>query len=185
MKIACLGWGSLIWRPESLLIQRQWFQDGPFLPIEFVRQSKDGRLTLVINETSKDVRTLWALMDTDNLEKAKISLQIREGIKKENIERHIGVINVTENYDNDILENIKQWAVITKIDSVIWTSLGAKFKNEDKRVPTEDEAIEYLRALQAKQRQNAEEYIRRTPIQIDTLFRQRFEKEFNWAPIIE
>ena len=74
MKIACLGWGSLIWRPESLLIQRQWFQDGPFLPIDFLRQSKDGRLTLVINETSKSVRTLWALMDTDDLNKAKTSL---------------------------------------------------------------------------------------------------------------
>ncbi|MBN8653438.1 MAG: hypothetical protein J0L67_18565 [Cytophagales bacterium] len=183
MKIACLGWGSLIWRPESLLIQRQWFQDGPFLPIEFVRQSRDGRLTLVINEGSKVVRTLWALMDTDDLEKAKISLQTREGIKKDNIEKHIGLVRVTEDYDQDILNNIKQWAELTKIDAVIWTSLGAKFMDEDKRVPTIDEAVDYLQTLENKARQNAEEYIRRTPIQIDTLFRQRFEKEFNWTPL--
>ena len=183
MKIACLGWGSLIWRPESLLIQRQWFQDGPFLPIEFVRQSRDGRLTLVINEGSKVVRTLWALMDTDDLEMAKISLQIREGIKKDNIEKHIGLVRVTEDYDQDILNNIKQWAELTKIDAVIWTYLGAKFMDEDKRVPTIDEAVDYLQTLENKARQNAEEYIRRTPIQIDTLFRQRFEKEFNWTPL--
>ena len=183
MKIACLGWGSLVWRPEGLLIQRQWFQDGPLLPIDFVRQSKDGRLTLVINETSIVVRTLWALMDTTDLDKAKTSLQIREGIKKENIDTHIGVLKVTDNYDNEMMNGIKQWAVNRKLDAVIWTSLGAKFMGADKRVPTIDEALDYLRTLPVKERQNAEEYIRRTPIQIDTLFRQRFEKEFNWTPL--
>ena len=68
MKIVCLGWGSLVWRPESLKIQRQWFNDGPLLPIEFTRQSRDGRLTLVINKGSKPVRVLWGLMDTSDIE---------------------------------------------------------------------------------------------------------------------
>ncbi len=183
MRIACLGWGSLVWRPEELRIQKLWFQDGPLLPIEFVRQSKDGRLTLVINETSMVVKTLWALMDTADLDEAKTSLQIREGIKRENMTKNIGVLNVTENYDNEMVNNIKQWAENLKIDAVIWTALGAKFKGVDKRAPTIDEAVEYLRTLPVKERQNAEEYIRRTPTQIDTLFRQRFEKEFNWTPI--
>ena len=184
MKIVCLGWGSLIWRPESLLIQRQWFQDGPFLPIEFVRQSRDGRLTLVINETSKAVRTLWALMDTDDLEKAKTSLQIREGIKKENVTKHIGVLKVADNFDNDMVNNIKEWAEKIKVDAVIWTSLEPKFNDVDKGVPTIDEAVDYLRSkLTIQERQSAEEYIRRAPIQIDTVFRQTFEREFNWTPI--
>jgi hypothetical protein len=183
MKIACLGWGSLIWRPEGLLIQRQWFQDGPYLPIDFLRQSKDGRLTLVIHEPSKVVRTLWALMDTSDLNTAKTSLQIREGIAKDNIDKHIGVLKVADNYDTDMLNEIKEWAVKLKLDAVIWTSLGPKFKKEDMRVPTIDEALEHLRNLPARERLNAEEYIRRTPIQIDTIFRQRFEKEFNWTPM--
>ncbi len=80
MKIACLGWGSLIWNPESLLIIREWFQDGPILPIEFARQSNDGRLTLVITENAQPVRTLWALMATTDLEIAKKSLLFREKI---------------------------------------------------------------------------------------------------------
>ena len=78
MKIACLGWGSLIWRPGNLLIQREWFNDGPLLPVEFVRKSDNGRLTLVITETAKPVRTLWALMTTYNLDEAKESLRKRQ-----------------------------------------------------------------------------------------------------------
>jgi len=42
-KIACIGWGSLIWDPRDLLVQREWFKDGALLPVEFARQAfKDG-----------------------------------------------------------------------------------------------------------------------------------------------
>src|SRR5882757_9070612 len=100
MNIACLGWGSLIWRPDNLLIRREWFGDGPLLPIEFVRQSNDGRLTLVITDTAKAVRTLWALMATDDLNTAKQSLKIREGIPNSKFEVSISSITVTENTED-------------------------------------------------------------------------------------
>jgi hypothetical protein len=38
----------LIWDPRELPIQRQWFEDGPLVPLEFARQSNDGRMTFVI-----------------------------------------------------------------------------------------------------------------------------------------
>jgi hypothetical protein len=54
MKIAILGWGSLVWDPASLKEHLEgdgeFIQGGPKLPIEFSRISKDGRLTLVIDE---------------------------------------------------------------------------------------------------------------------------------------
>jgi hypothetical protein len=57
VKIAILGWGSLISKPEGdatigqkpLRITGKFVPGGPSLPIEFSRISKDGRLTLVID----------------------------------------------------------------------------------------------------------------------------------------
>lgn len=182
MKIACLGWGSLVWRPESLKVQRQWFNDGPLLPIEFTRQSRDGRLTLVINKGSKLVRVLWALMDTSDIEEAKKSLQDREGIKKENINKHIGVIKINDATEDTVLIEIRDWAKALKLDAVIWTALESKFDNKE-IAPTADQAVNYLRELEIQKKTHAEEYIRRTPKQIDTNYRQRFESEFNWTCI--
>ena len=46
MKIAILGWASLVWNPQQLPHKGDWKSGGPRLPIEFSRVSKDGRLTL-------------------------------------------------------------------------------------------------------------------------------------------
>jgi hypothetical protein len=75
MKIACLGWGSLIWNPGSLPIQREWFKDGPFGSVEFTRQSSDGRITLIINPNAFPVRLLWAHMLTTELQPAREALR--------------------------------------------------------------------------------------------------------------
>src|SRR5205085_4025861 len=91
MKIACLGWGSLVWDPRSLHVRSQWFTDGPLLPIEFARESKDKRITLAITSGSPAVRSLWALSSFDSVDAAKTDLALREDIEENNIPRSIGV----------------------------------------------------------------------------------------------
>jgi len=181
MKIVCLGWGSLIWQPKNLLIRREWFSDGPFLPIEFARQSQDGRLTLVITKSAKPIRTLWALMATEDLEVAKNSLLIREGIPLRNLNISIGSIKKDEETDDEIKLIIQKWAISLDIDAVIWTNLPTKFRGLDNTEPNLKEAIEYLTSLDINAKSTAEEYIRKTPKQVDTEFRRKFETEFGWS----
>ena len=183
MNIACLGWGTLIWRPESLLIRKQWFLDGPLLPIEFARQSNDGRLTLVITESAKPIRTSWALMATDDLLQAKKYLLARECIPETKMDNFISSVSLKEETTDRIKLVIQSWAISLKLDSVIWTSLPAKFNGTNNRVPTIEESITYLPSLDVNSRNNAEEYIRKAPKQIDTDYRRKFEAVFGWTYI--
>lgn len=89
MKIACLGWGSLIWDPRELPMRGTWFEDGPLLPIEFARESADKGITLVIGEVELTVRSLWTLLSVASLDEARRKLAEREKIAK-NIEHFVG-----------------------------------------------------------------------------------------------
>lgn len=181
MKIACIGWGSLIWDPKGLPIRRNWYSDGPILPVEFLRQSRDGRLTLVLSNNATPVRTLWALMATGDLEIAKDSLRDREGISRKNLDSLIGFIKSDSNNNNGSNEVIiRKWLKSKNLDAAIWTNLPAEFKGEKGKGPSEKEAIDYLRNLSVEKQNIAKEYIRKSPQQIDTDIRRRLETEFGW-----
>ena len=197
MKIACIGWGSLVWNPGQLAYRGSWNNDGPLLPIEFCRQSDDGRLTLVIVEGKPVVRTLWTLMSSSSVEEARNNLAEREGIKGKkarDAKIHFWQADINTNEQMpafDYRAEIARWAKQHDLSAVVWTALSSRykkdddrvFKKEDDRAPSEDEAVDYLRTRPHEVRRIAEEYIRRTPRQIDTDFRRRFEREFGWTPI--
>lgn len=84
MRIAILGWGSLIWdeRKEFDQTHGEWAPDGPSLKLEFSRvsQSRDGALTLVIDERNGDeCEVSYALSTRSNIEDAVCDLKCREG----------------------------------------------------------------------------------------------------------
>ena len=181
MRIGCLGWGSLIWDPRDLPFRGIWFRDGPLVPIEFARQSKDDRITLVLVSGRPVVRSLWSVLSVRSLDEAQTALAKREGTDKENI----GVWKTgtaDANTSLQVCQTIGQWAMRLALDSVVWTALPAQF-NGEKRVPTVREVVGHLSNLQHEKRRNAEEYIRMAPRQIDTDYRRRIEADLHWKPV--
>lgn len=177
--IACLGWGSLVWDPRELAIQRQWFDDGPLIHVEYARQSQDGRITLVLTEGANPVRSLWAVMDSTNLPSAKSDLRKREAIPEKNEEKHIGSWSVGQ-LSPALIPGLAEWASAHGIAHVIWTNLPPKFNGKE-RAPSSDQVVQYLGSLLGAQREVAERYVRFTPRQIDTTYRRRIEAVLQWT----
>lgn len=181
--IACLGWGSLVWDTRELPIRRGWFNDGPFAPVEFLRQSKDGRITLVLNDGGSPVRVLWALMDASNIEDARRALGAREGIPEKNWPKHVGAWLCQEGAPPGAMPTLNQWAQSCGIDGVVWTALPPKLNGQpDGYRATADEVTAYLTGLEGRTRELAEQYVRNAPRQIDTPIRRRIEAELHWSP---
>lgn len=180
--VACLGWGSLVWDPRELPIHRRWHNDGPFVPVEFARPSSDGRITLVVVDAAKSapVRTLWAAMDVQDLDAAREALRLREEIPKDKPE-DIGCWDTGETAPAAI-PGIADWTRAHGIRAVVWTALPPKFNNE-KRLASEDEIVDYLRSRRGRERDNSERYIRMAPRQIDTAYRRRIEAELGWTAL--
>lgn len=173
--IACLGWGSLVWDPRELPIQRKWFNDGPFLSVEFLRQSDDNRITLVLDPSAVPVRSLWAVMDALDLPASMEALRKRERCKAADVASWSRDAASPPN-----IVELPQWAAAHGIDAAIWTALPPKFGGQ-KRSPSIDEVLTHLRGMTGAPKDNAERYIRRAPRQIDTAYRRRIEVDLGWS----
>ncbi|HVM72575.1 MAG TPA: hypothetical protein VMT91_12515 [Anaerolineales bacterium] len=185
MKIGCLGWGSLIWDPQNLPVQKHWFCDGPLLPIEFTRHSSKDRITLVLTPGAAIVRSLWTLMLVNDLDTAKVSLAKREGIPAKNIQKDVGYCFGATKSDGESSDVIAKWASYIGLDAVVWTALPPKFDGQDGKIPAVEGVISFLRHPSQEFPGKAEEYIRMTPRQIDTEYRRLIEAELGWTSIGE
>lgn len=169
MKIAILGWGSLIWDQRDLPTLGVWQKGGPVLPIEFSRISSDGRLTLVIDEKNGvPVKTRYVESGSGTLGQAIEDLRKREGTSKS----MIGVVSQTINIPKSGSDTIKGWADEHKWDAMIWTGLPSNFE-DIKNVPfTVENGLTYLRGLAGEKRGKAREYIDRAPEEVVTPLRR-------------
>jgi hypothetical protein len=177
MKIAILGWGSLIWDKRDLPIVGEWQEGGPVLRIEFSRISSDGRLTLVIDEQNgADVMTRYARSAYDNLNDAIASLREREGTTKE----RIGFVNLVSHAERDwsrqqhpgACDGIKVWAQVHSWEAVIWTALISNFAEKCGQPFSATAAFRYFNSLAGETKARAMEYIQNAPPKVDTPFRR-------------
>lgn len=187
MKIAILGWGSLIWQPKDLKFDANigWKENGPILPIEFARISTDGRLTLVITPNGTEVPTLYSVSSFDSLDLAVLNLAVREGSGRKTIGDYDKTKDEFSPIDFPLKENIKTWITSTDFDGVIWTNLPENWeiRNEEKvviKTIDPNNRIEYLKKMPKDKRALAEEYIRNTPKQINTKYRKLIVETLGW-----
>jgi hypothetical protein len=179
--IACIGWGSLIWDKRDLDVDGEWRADGPLLPVEFARQSNDGRITLVVVQGVQPVPTLWSAFNSRDLAKARESLRQRERISRSRAGDLIAHWRRGEDRSSEPDDTISAWAAGKNLEAVVWTNLKPKFAGIDGRAPTETELIAYLRTLDGEVRAATEEYVRCAPRQIDTQYRRAIQRELGWG----
>lgn len=172
MTIVCLGWGSLIWDPGTLPVLGAWHNDGPLLPLEFARESRDGRMTLVIVEQGAPVPVLWAALDVADIEAAAQALAEREGVE------WLGAIGrwPADRRAHRHSNNIGTWARQRGHDGVVWTDLKAGFRPTRSVVPSLEEVSRYLAGLTDETRENAARYVFKAPAQIATPYRASIER---------
>jgi len=179
VKIACIAWGSLIWEPRELKLASEWRPGGPLLPIEFVRDSDDSdELAVVMHEAAPPMPTYWALLDTNDIDAAREMLRQREKIRPE-YPQWVGSI---PNPCGPVDERVAEWLRTRELDAAVWTALPAKFAKVSERAPSAHEALAFLAGLQGEQRRKAEEYVRKVPREINTLYRKLFEDKLGLAP---
>ncbi len=180
MKIAVIGWGSLIWDPGALNIAPGWNEDGPLLPIEFARFSSGKRLTLVLVEGSPLQPTLWARSQKGSLAEAARDLQAREGT----LLQDIGTCSARERPSSKLQFHrvVQEWLGPKGLDGAVWTALGPKSPEGKSFLISEDERLAWLaKLIEGGESDAAREYIELAPSQVRTPLRDRIRRELGWG----
>ena len=179
MRIAVIGWGSLVWDPGNLDVETEWRAGGPMLAVEFGRFSSRERLTLVLEGGAPPQRTLWTLSRKETLAAAVADLRVREGTTRANI-GFWGVGNAGA-YQAGVVAEIHRWATELELDGAVWTALGPNNLGQESGLATSDARVSYLKKLVASGKESAaREYVEKAPRQVDTPLRRRIRDELGW-----
>ena len=179
MKIAILGWGSLVWERRDLpKLKGEWFKGGPLLPLEFSRisESRIGILTLVIDpQNGKEASVRFATSARITLEDAICDLRTREGT----VVKYIGFVDLVGgsqrcNAFPKAADTIRSWASNKGFEAVVWTDLPSNFCKKHGQKFEIENAVKYLKELCEQDKcaaKAAHEYINNAPEEINTPLR--------------
>jgi hypothetical protein len=177
MKIAILGWGSLLWDPQNLQLAAPFELTGPSLPIEFCRISKNHRLTLIIDERFGTLcQTYAAISGHTELGDAIEDLRLREAMSGA---QDVGFVETATQQRSPAagkrhphaIETIADWAQHARVDAVIWTALDSHFESQTGEPFSVNAAMRFLEGLEQNDEEafiRALEYIRRAPAATQT-----------------
>ena len=184
MKIAILGWGSLLWDKNPTFDEQHhdWKYNGPELRLEFSRISgtidppkgRLGALTLVIdNENGSPCRVAYTISKRNDPADAISDLRCREGT----ILKRIGYWYADRSNEcvPDIPDGLVDWAQKMALDAVMWTGLESNFQKETNNQFSTETALEHLQGLSVEAKAKAAEYIWLSPDFVKTPLRTALE----------
>ena len=206
MKIAILGWGSLLWDTRSekginferTLVQKPpnstWRKttqirrpDGGLkLNLEFSRisQTRNGVLTLVIDADNCPYEYQSHIFFAES-QRSRVADSVRDLATREGTGTHN--IASWKRQDDELgagpfpMRQIEAWTRDTKFDAVVWTALESNYNalNEGtKFFPfTPTTALDYLKSLQEDVQRDSVEYICRAPSALATRLRRQLEQD--------
>ncbi len=188
MKIAILGWGSLLWDPHHQFDEQceRWQPDGPSLKLEFSRvsQTRSKVLTLVVDaHNGTSCLVAYAISKRKNPDDAICDLRCREGTTIKNIGFYFADGTRKQSRDDESLESIRAWAAKKKIHVVIWTDLESNFqeKSSGRKPFCIESALSHIQALDPEGKAKAAEYVWRAPEFIETPLREALQSQ-PWFP---
>lgn len=73
-----------------------------------------------------------------------------------------------------------RWAKERGIDAIIWTALPPRINGIEGRIPSLDDALEYLGSLSGDTLDHARTYFEKVPEQIDTPYRRAIKRQLGW-----
>ncbi len=181
MRIAILGWGSLIWdkHPEFDEQHEDWLFDGPSLKLEFSRVSKtrSGALTLVLDaQHGAPCKVAYALSKRKNPDDAVCDLRCREGTVLRNIGFCFRDGSRKQSRDKETFDSIRAWANEKQIDVAVWADLESNFE-----AFSVENALLHIQTLDSKGKAAASEYVWRAPEFVSTPLRKALQLQ-PWFP---
>lgn len=171
MKIGIIAWGSLVYDWGALKIENdKWFNDGPELPIEFARISKNKRLTLVIYPAFDKVKAHYSISTLSSISDAIKNLAEREGTDIKNIgsiDFKTGELK-SNKMESELKKILSIWNISKNLDAVIWTDLNENFMTKLKQQFSLEASVKYLDSLSDGDFILAKKYIINAPAQTQT-----------------
>jgi hypothetical protein len=182
MKIAILGWGSLLWEKGGAFDQwhGEWQRGGPFLKLEFSRISRRrlGALTLVIDdEHGTPTVVSWCLSKRKTVDDAICDLRCREETTIDKIGRIVIPGRSGSASGGGTEDALVAWTRSKNLDAVIWTALKSNFRQKQNQSFSLEAALSYLKVLDPQAKSRAAEYVWRAPDFVKTPLRSELQRE--------
>ena len=186
MKIAVIGYGSLIWDLECLepRVDGPWQRaGGPLLPLEFSRISPKRRqaLVLVVDDSiSAPCATSHIASTRNRLEDAVDDLAQRERCRPEFISYTSRDGSRSRGTSRRAQSAVQAWLAGTRFDGAVWTGLPANFAEATGTPFSHDAALAYLQKLDEPSLAEAWRYMEYAPEETATPLRRHVRAQGWW-----